>query len=343
MGYLRLWRRKTIAPGVRLNLSKSGLSWSLGPRGAHFTVGPHGTRRTVGIPGTGVYYTSYSGYQAHRAASGRAAPVRAVRQLSPQAGTAPVLVHRDPMLPTTKIVLGVILTLIGVATILAYVGILFLIPGGILIAVGLRQRNKPEWQVRVLLRRARGHPQEAEALLGQALSIDYDNPEALAANADWRFDNHQWAAAADLFERYLAHVPDDWLAEGHAANAWLNAGNPDAAIPRFLRVREKPFLTDDSRGSVTAGLAMAYLHKGDPKQALELARSAPLQGHNLGEGLQHCLFLRALAAYLAGQHSRAISDMDRLAVMNRAFPNIQEVRNEMLIGTFKLETSGLNS
>jgi len=78
MGYLRLWRRKTIAPGVRLNLSKSGLSWSLGPRGAHFTVGPRGTRRTVGIPGTGVYYTSYSGYQAHRAASGRAAPVRAV-------------------------------------------------------------------------------------------------------------------------------------------------------------------------------------------------------------------------------------------------------------------------
>jgi Protein of unknown function (DUF4236) len=33
MDYIRLWRRKTIAPGVRLNLSKSGLGWSLGPRG----------------------------------------------------------------------------------------------------------------------------------------------------------------------------------------------------------------------------------------------------------------------------------------------------------------------
>ena len=228
--------------------------------------------------------------------------------------------------------------LIGVATILAYIGVLFLIPGAILIAVGLTQRNKPEWRVRVLLRRARGHPQEAEALLGQALGIDNDNPEALAANADWRFDNHQWAAAADLFERYLAHVPDDWLAEGHAANAWLNAGNPDAAIPHFLHVREKPFLTDDSRASVTAGLAMAYLRKGDPKQALELARSAPLQRHNLGEGLQQCLFLRALAAYLAGQHSRAISDLDRLAGINPAFPNLDEVRNEMLTGTFKLES-----
>jgi hypothetical protein len=66
-------------------------------------------------------------------------------------------------------------------------------------------------------------------------------------------------------------------------------------------------------------------------------------GTSLGEGLQHCLFLRALAAYLAGQHSRAISDMDRLAVMNPAFANLQEVRNEMLTGTFKLEGNAPNS
>ncbi len=336
MGYLRLWLRKTIVPGVRLNLSKSGVSWSLGPRGAHFTVGPHGTRRTVGIPGTGVYYTSYSGYHAHRAASRRATPSRAVGEAS-RATAPPVLVHRDPMLPTTKVVLGGALVVIGLATILAYVGVLLLMAGAVLVVVGLTERDKPQWQVRVLLRRARGHPQEAEALLGQALSIDNDNPEALAANADWRFDNHQWAAAATLFDRYLAHVPEDWLAEGHAGNAWLNAGDPDAAIPHFLHVREKPFLTDDRRASITAGLAMAYLRKGDPKQALELARSAPLQRHNLGDGLQQCLFMRAVAAYLAGQHSRAIGDMDRLAGINPGFPNLDEVRNEMLTGTFKLD------
>jgi len=248
-----------------------------------------------------------------------------------------VLVHTDPMLPTTKIVLGVVLAVIGALTILAYVGIVFLVAGAVLIAVGLAQRNKPEWQVRTLLRRARGHPQEAERLLGQALTIDADNPEALAANADWRFDNHQWASAADLFERYLRHAPDDWLAEGHAANAWLNAGNADAAIPHFLHVREHPFLTDDSRASLTAGLAMAYLRKGDARQALDLAKSAPLQRHNLEEGLQQCLFLRALAYYAVGQHSHAISDLDRLASINPAFLNLNEVRNEMLTGTFQLD------
>lgn len=57
MGF-RFWRRLKIAPGVTLNLSKSGGSLSFGPRGAKFTVGPRGKRATVGIPGTGLFYTT---------------------------------------------------------------------------------------------------------------------------------------------------------------------------------------------------------------------------------------------------------------------------------------------
>ncbi len=53
----RFWRRIRIAPGVTLNLSKSGGSFSFGPRGAKFTVGSRGGRATVGLPGTGIFYT----------------------------------------------------------------------------------------------------------------------------------------------------------------------------------------------------------------------------------------------------------------------------------------------
>ena len=69
----------------------------------------------------------------------------------------------------------------------------------------------------------------------------------------------------------------------------------------------------------------------------DLDRSAPLQRHNLEEGLQQCLFLRALAYYAVGQHSHAISDLDRLAGVNPGFPNLNEVRNEMLTGKFTLD------
>lgn len=57
MGF-RFWRRIKIAPGVTVNLSKSGGSLSLGPRGAKFTVSRRGNRATVGIPGTGLFFTS---------------------------------------------------------------------------------------------------------------------------------------------------------------------------------------------------------------------------------------------------------------------------------------------
>ncbi len=66
----RFWRRIKIAPGVTLNLSKSGGSLSFGPRGAKFTIGPRGKRATVGIPGTGLFYTTTG--KASRRGSSRA-------------------------------------------------------------------------------------------------------------------------------------------------------------------------------------------------------------------------------------------------------------------------------
>lgn len=56
MGF-RFRRSFRVFPGLRLNLSKSGVSTSIGDRGAWFTVGPRGTRATVGLPGSGLSYT----------------------------------------------------------------------------------------------------------------------------------------------------------------------------------------------------------------------------------------------------------------------------------------------
>ncbi|GGD56214.1 DUF4236 domain-containing protein [Croceicoccus mobilis] len=55
MGF-RFQKRISILPGVRLNLSKSGASWSVGPRGASVNIGKRGIFGNVGIPGTGLSY-----------------------------------------------------------------------------------------------------------------------------------------------------------------------------------------------------------------------------------------------------------------------------------------------
>jgi hypothetical protein len=53
--------RKTykIFPGVKMNVSKSGMSFTVGPRGFHLTFGKRGVRQTVGIPGSGLSESSY--------------------------------------------------------------------------------------------------------------------------------------------------------------------------------------------------------------------------------------------------------------------------------------------
>jgi hypothetical protein len=53
----RFLRRFKIAPGLTLNLSKSGVSFSMGVKGAKYTVGPQGKHVSIGIPGSGLFYT----------------------------------------------------------------------------------------------------------------------------------------------------------------------------------------------------------------------------------------------------------------------------------------------
>lgn len=53
---LRFRRRIRIAPGISLNLSKSGIGASIGPRGAKISVGSRGVYANVGLPGTGLAF-----------------------------------------------------------------------------------------------------------------------------------------------------------------------------------------------------------------------------------------------------------------------------------------------
>jgi hypothetical protein len=58
MGF-RLRKSIKLLPGVKLNLSKKGISSvSIGKRGATVNINEKGLQTTVGIPGTGISYKS---------------------------------------------------------------------------------------------------------------------------------------------------------------------------------------------------------------------------------------------------------------------------------------------
>jgi hypothetical protein len=80
-----------VIPGLRLNLSRSGLSATIG--GAPFTVnvGPHGLTSTESIPGTGISYREHIGF-------GEPAPASPTPMPSPlPSGSAP---YTPPLPPT---------------------------------------------------------------------------------------------------------------------------------------------------------------------------------------------------------------------------------------------------
>lgn len=52
---MRYRKRINLSKGLGLNLSKSGISFSLGVKGASVTVGKSGVYQNIGLPGTGLY------------------------------------------------------------------------------------------------------------------------------------------------------------------------------------------------------------------------------------------------------------------------------------------------
>jgi hypothetical protein len=60
MGF-RFQKRISILPGLRINLSKTGASASIGPRGADLNIGRGGITTNAGLPGTGLSYRSRLG------------------------------------------------------------------------------------------------------------------------------------------------------------------------------------------------------------------------------------------------------------------------------------------
>lgn len=61
MGHFRFRKTFSIFPGVRINLSKTGVSSSIGGHGATVNVGKNGPMVTLGIPGTGLSYRTSIG------------------------------------------------------------------------------------------------------------------------------------------------------------------------------------------------------------------------------------------------------------------------------------------
>ncbi len=56
---IRIRKSFNLFPGVKVNMSKGGVSFSVGRRGFHLNFSKRGVRQTVGLPGSGISESSY--------------------------------------------------------------------------------------------------------------------------------------------------------------------------------------------------------------------------------------------------------------------------------------------
>lgn len=56
---VRFRRTFTLFPGVKVNVSKGGMSLTVGRKGFHLNFSKQGVRQTTGLPGSGISHTSY--------------------------------------------------------------------------------------------------------------------------------------------------------------------------------------------------------------------------------------------------------------------------------------------
>ena len=64
MAYFRFHKSRSILPGVRVNISKSGPSLTVGPKGMKANIGPQGIRTAVGLPGSGLSAITQTSWKA---------------------------------------------------------------------------------------------------------------------------------------------------------------------------------------------------------------------------------------------------------------------------------------
>ncbi len=107
--HVRFRRTFRLIPGVRLNVSKHGVSTTVGSRGMHLTFNRSGVRQAVGLPGTGLSETGYllGGSHGHAGESAEEEAARHVRSIHHGEGLG-------CMLPGLGC-LGILVVLVGLA------------------------------------------------------------------------------------------------------------------------------------------------------------------------------------------------------------------------------------
>jgi len=325
MGF-RFFRRIKIAPGVTLNLSKSGGSLSFGRQGVRFTVGPRGRRGTVGIPGTGMFYTTACSGSKRRTRLPRKAPEPAIppkdqlklgffkRLLTPEDEKAFIDGCRELVLGQEEQALQHLESAVHLADGAFLAGFL---------ALKTRRFEKAAKYLQTAAdQKARLNRYFSKYGISATMSLPITEEVSAHVGPDIRgillaltevYQGHgRWAAAIDCLQRLRRLNPDDIVVKLSLAEILLESRPKDFA-KRIVKLAEGVTNESELHAALILYKARALRELGLPDAARDTTTDALRRKKDRSRELLHALcYERALAYEALGQESRARGEFEKL-------------------------------
>lgn len=295
---MRFRRTMKIAPGVRVNLGKRGVSMTVGGGLGRVTVGSSGTHVGTSIPGTGIYFSQKVGATSAAPRSAESPRAAAPRY---QVGTVESLLRTlPPREPGTS----------GLFAMLT---------------------RSPKRTALKSIEAAAAAGAEATAQVDAAVASASDSwTVRREAGLFYKAQGKPDIALAHLAEAARLFPGDRRLYLLVAASAASDAGD-------FSWVRQalEPYLPgvdpeSDIDALIVSSVALAQHRSGDSARALELLGRLPLRRRNLSDTLLFALCVRACANRAVGKKAQAKKDLDRVYAYRPDFHMLAEASAEVL-------------
>jgi tetratricopeptide (TPR) repeat protein len=330
MGSMRLRYRKSfkIAPGVRVNLSKSGIGVSAGKKGARVGVGPRGAYTSVGIPGTGIYGIHYFGKSKRKPKSkskGSSASQIGVEERHTDEQPVSVLEPpRDLQIPnelsSQVSPLGCLVFLLGVGLVIYKP----LLGTAVIIAAGVISSRTGGSRALQLYQQARkcvkkGDLEGATTNLRQVLDLQPNLLETKSHLGMLYFHQKRYPEAANMFGEYLQNKYNNTIDILRAYSYYLS-GNLEKALDTLQSFPER-YKEETGYTIMLGGL---FLDMGKPDLALEVLKNGPTRKRKMDESMAAFRYLLGRAYFETGDKKRALTQFNQVYIYNRNFRDVAE-------------------
>ncbi len=303
---LRFRKSISLGKGMRLNIGKTGLGFSVGVKGLRFGIGSKGVYASAGIPGTGLYSINYMGKGSKPSGGGVA---------NSKGGLKGCLLF---LVAIAGIVLLVSVPKVGLA-LLAIVGIAYCF-----------WARQPKQRAKRKLAKARKflnqhNYEQAIRLLTEAHEIEGANDEITRLLAMVLHDCERFDEAINLLKNILERNPGDIDSRLVLASCFYRAGRYSDAIAILQKLPEE--LQRDLK--VIRMLGACFLALKEYDLAINVFKRAPLRKQNLDEDLMEIHYNLAIAYEGLGDKEKALKHLKQVHAQDIGYRDVSERIEEL--------------